>query len=272
MAAIGTDTGGSIRMPASLCGVVGFKPTAGNINLLGVLPLAPSLDMVGSLAPDVLTAVRAVEMMASRGPIITAEPVARPKLKLAVPGDWVEGLDEPTARAWNLVAGGLEEIAFPALRPMTETTMTIFGFEAAEVHRRWMERHPDRYGSDVRQRLETGAAIPKGEHVRALWAREMARTAVRDAMKGWDAIVLPACACIAPKLDAPDHREPLTRFLRAFSLTGQPVITLPAPVDGLPIGIQVVGHFGDDGGAARVALALEREWSGRSAEKGQIAT
>jgi Asp-tRNA(Asn)/Glu-tRNA(Gln) amidotransferase A subunit family amidase len=97
----------------------------------------------------------------------------------------------------------------------------------------------------------------------------MARTAVREAMYGLDAILLPATACVAPLLDDPDRREPLTRFLRAFSLTGQPVITLPAPVDGLPVGIQVIGHFGDDAGVAKVALFLEREWSGMNADSPQ---
>ncbi len=268
--AIGTDTGGSIRMPASLCGVVGFKPTIGNVSLLGVVPLARSLDTVGSLAPDVLTAVRAVEIMASRGGILPAEGHERAvKLKLAVPAGWVDGLDDATQRAWTLVAEGLDEIPFPAREPMTEATMAIAGFESAEFHHRWMEAQADQYGPDVLERLRTGARISKEEHDRALWTREMARTAVRDAMYGLDAILLPATACIAPRLDDPDRREPLTRFLRAFSLTGQPVITVPAPVAGLPVGIQVIGHFGDDAGVARVALALERLWSGKSAGKAQ---
>lgn len=268
--AIGTDTGGSIRMPASLCGVVGFKPTAGNISLLGVIPLARSLDTVGSLAPDVITAVTAVEMMASRGRITpSGPPPAMEKLKLAVPKGWVEDLDPDTERAWKLVSAGLPEIEFPARQPMTDATMTIAGFESAEFHHRWMESHPEQYGADVLERLRQGAAITFEQHVKALWAREMARTAVRAAMHGWDAVLLPTCACVAPRHDDPDRREPLTRFLRAFSLTGQPVITVPAPVSGLPVGVQVVGHFGDDAGVATVAFALEREWSGKSADQAQ---
>lgn len=261
--AIGTDTAGSIRMPASLCGVVGFKPTVGSISLLGVMPLARSMDTVGSLAPDVLTAVAAVELMASKGQIAPSLPVPPlNKFKLAVPGDWIEGLDDETERAWRVVANAFREIAFPARQPMTDNAMTLSGFQAAEVHHDWMANHPEAYGQDVLERLLVGAAISKEENDRALWAREIARTAVREAMKGLDALLLPACACIAPKLTDPDRREPLTRFLRAFSLTGQPVITLPAPVSGLPVGIQVVGHFGDDAGVARVALAVEREWAG----------
>jgi aspartyl-tRNA(Asn)/glutamyl-tRNA(Gln) amidotransferase subunit A len=189
--------------------------------------------------------------------------------KLGVPADWVEGLDAETARAWSLVASDLEDIRFPARRPMTEATMTIAGFESAEYHHRWMESEPEKYGVDVLERLREGASINKEEHDRALWVREMARTAVREAMYGLDAILLPATACVAPLLDDPDRREPLTRFLRAFSLTGQPVITLPAPVDGLPVGIQVIGHFGDDAGVAKVALFLEREWSGMNADSAQ---
>jgi Asp-tRNA(Asn)/Glu-tRNA(Gln) amidotransferase A subunit family amidase len=267
--AIGTDTGGSIRMPASLCGVVGYKPTIGNIPLLGVIPLAHSLDTVGSLAPDVVTAVRGVEMMASKGSITPSEPALMDRVKLAVPAGWVEGLDEETARAWEAASHGLPEIDFPSRQPMTEATMAIAGFESAEYHHRWMEDHPERYGSDVLERLRTGAAITDRQHSEALWAREMFRTAVREAMHGWDVILLPATACVAPKLDDPDRREPLTRFLRAFSLTGQPVITIPAPVEGLPVGIQVIGHFGDDAHLARVALALERAWRGSTAERAE---
>ncbi len=259
--AIGTDTAGSIRMPAALCGVVGFKPTIGNIPLLGVLPLARSLDTVGALAPDVMTAVRAVEVMASRGKITPEALPPLSKLRLAVPAGWVDDLDSEVASAWAEVSAGLPEIAFPERQPMTDAAMTISGFEAAEFHHRWMEASPESYGADVLERLRAGAAISEEAHVKALWQREMSRIAVREAMRGLDAVILPASAIVAPRLDDGDRREKLTRFLRAFSLTGQPVITIPAPVSGLPVGIQVIGNFGDDAGTARAAAVLEREWS-----------
>ncbi len=259
--AIGTDTSGSIRMPAALCGVVGYKPTIGNIPTVGVLQVAQSLDTVGSLAPDVMTAVRAVEVMASRGRIRPAQAPAIGRLKIGVPGGWVEDLDEDVAAAWATVSSGFAEIPFPARSPMTHTNMPISQYEAAEFHHRWLERSPEKYGPDVLQRLQAAARIPHDNYVKALWTREMSRIAVREAMRGLDAMILPASSIVAPRQDEGDRREALTRFLRPFSLTGQPVVTLPAPVVGLPVGIQVVGRFGDDATTALVALVLEREWA-----------
>src|ERR1700693_3316947 len=106
--AIGSDTGGSIRIPGSLCGVVGFKPELGSIDTTGVVPLAWSLDTLGPMAPDVASVARAFTLMS--GETVALEPVGRPRL--AVPRGWVADLDEPTGAAWRLVSSGLEEVAF----------------------------------------------------------------------------------------------------------------------------------------------------------------
>ncbi len=79
-------------------------------------------------------------------------------------------------------------------------------------------------------------------------------------MDGWDALILPATACVAPRLDDPDRREPLTRFLRAFSVTGQPVLALPVPTTGLPVGVQLVGHIGQDAALLSLGGAFEAVW------------
>src|SRR5438045_1573116 len=107
--AIGSDTGGSIRIPASLCGVAGFKPAFGSIEMVGVIPLSWSLDTLGPIAPDIATAARAFSMMS--GEPIDLSGLVRPRL--AIPRDWVMDLDEATQQAWSQVSEGIPEIDFP---------------------------------------------------------------------------------------------------------------------------------------------------------------
>jgi aspartyl-tRNA(Asn)/glutamyl-tRNA(Gln) amidotransferase subunit A len=110
--AIGTDTGGSIRIPAALCGVVGVKPTLGTVSTHGVLPLSRSLDTVGPLAADMHTAARALEMMTGRNFVPEHRPTIG-ELRLAVPADWDERIDDEVRSAWERVAEGLPRIQLP---------------------------------------------------------------------------------------------------------------------------------------------------------------
>jgi aspartyl-tRNA(Asn)/glutamyl-tRNA(Gln) amidotransferase subunit A len=133
-------------------------------------------------------------------------------------------------------------------------------FEASFYHRGWMASHPELYGADVRERLFLGAKIPATAYADALARRQELIAAVETAMRDFDAILAPATAMVAPPVGGPDVREPLTRFTRPFSATGQPVVTLRAPIAGLPVGIQVVGHMAADLRLLEVALALEANW------------
>lgn len=260
--AIGTDTGGSIRMPASLCGVVGLKPTFGTIATAGVFPLAASLDTVGPLAPDVAGVARALELLSGRHSLVPTElPDSPDQLRVAVPRNWVEGLDAQTAAVWQPIGAELPQIDFPDRAQMTATFTLISGYEAGRVHSAWVESCPERYGEDVLGRLREALRVTEQEYERGLSEREAWREAVADAMAGWDAVILPATACVAPRLHGPDRREPLTRFLRPFSVTGQPVVVLPAPAAELPVGIQLAGHFGEDARLLSLARVFERDWS-----------
>jgi aspartyl-tRNA(Asn)/glutamyl-tRNA(Gln) amidotransferase subunit A len=253
--AIGSDTGGSIRIPGSLCGVVGFKPSLGSIDLSGVIPLSWSLDTLGPMAPDVAGAARAFAMMS--GEPVSAEPTGRPRL--AVPRAWIDGLDEPTERAWRLVSRGLPEIDFVDRDQLFRAGLTILLVEAATYHRRWIGESPQKYGSDILVHLRRGLGVPGVDFVDAM--RERARLTAEAAgrMEDIDALVLPATAIVAPPIETSDDvREPLTRFTRPFNTTGQPVVVLPAPARGLPVGIQVVGKTNE--GALQAAMWLEREW------------
>jgi aspartyl-tRNA(Asn)/glutamyl-tRNA(Gln) amidotransferase subunit A len=258
--AIGSDTGGSIRVPASLCGVVGFKPAFGSIDISGVIPLSWSLDTLGPMAKDVGAAAHAFSMMS--GESISLEHLAKPRL--AVPAGWATGLDERTERAWRLVSQGMPEIAFVDRDELFRVGLTILLVEAATYHRRWADESPEKYGSDVLGHIRRGLGILAVDFEEALRERRRLREAAASAMESIDALLLPATAIVAPPVDAGNEvREPLSRFTRPFNTTGQPVVALPAPVRGdLPVGMQVVARTNAD--ALRAAMWLEREWQNLS--------
>jgi aspartyl-tRNA(Asn)/glutamyl-tRNA(Gln) amidotransferase subunit A len=256
--AIGSDTGGSIRIPASLCGIVGFKPALGTIDLTGVVPLSWTLDTLGPMAPDVVGTALAFSMMS--GETVDTEHLARPRL--AVPAGWVGELDDPTERAWRLVSDGLPEIEFVDHDLLFRTGLTILLVEAATYHRRWATEFPEKYGADVIGHIRRGLGILAVDFEEAMRElprlREQAGHAM-DGLDGIDALLLPATAIVAPPVGAGDEvREPLARFTRPFNTTGQPVVALPVPVRGLPVGMQVVGRTNAD--TLRAALWCEREW------------
>jgi Asp-tRNA(Asn)/Glu-tRNA(Gln) amidotransferase A subunit family amidase len=257
--AVGSDTGGSIRIPASLCGVAGFKPALGSIETTGVIPLSWSLDTLGPLAPDVTATSRAYSMMS--GERIDLEHLEKPRI--GVPAGWVSDLDEGTAAAWRAVSPGWSEVAFVDRDRLFLVGLTILLVEAATYHRAWAAECPEKYGADVIGHIRRGLAIAGVDYVEAMRERSRLQEQARLAMEDVDALLLPATAIVAPPVGAGNEvREPLSRFTRPFNTTGQPVAVLPAPADGLPVGMQVVGRTNQ--GALRAALWLEREWKGAS--------
>lgn len=255
--AIGTDTAGSVRIPASLCGIVGFKPSYGLISMVGVTPLSPSQDVLGVLAPSVAVAAVGAGLMAGLDLDVGAPArEADRKFRVAVPRGWIEALDEPTEEAWNRLER-LPEIPFPSRGGLFEAARVIQSYEASRLHADGLERSPDRYSEAVRGRLVDGLTISEHAYLQARTEIAAFAADVDSALVGWDAIVTPTTAAVAPMLDGPDRREELTRFTRPFSGTGNPAITVPAPVPGLPIGFQLVGRKGYDRELLRVAYDLE---------------
>ena len=253
--AIGSDTGGSIRIPGSLCGVAGFKPAFGSIDIAGVMPLSWSLDTLGPMARDIATVARAYTLMS--GESIDLGGVEKPRL--AVPAGWVTGLDEATERAWRAVSHGVPEIRFVDREPLFRSGLTILQAEAATVHRRWAAETPEKYGADVLQHIRRGLEISAVDYIAALRERPRLQAQAEQAMADVDALILPATAIVAPPVDAGNEvREPLARFTRPFNTTWQPVAVLPARVEGLPVGIQVVGRTNE--GTLRAAWWLEQQW------------
>jgi len=269
--AVGTDTGGSIRIPAGLCGVFGMKPTTGLISTEGVIPLSPTMDTVGPLAPSLKALARALEFMG--GPSV---PVSQPQWKdaprLAVPKDWIADLDESTRQLWDAISAGLPILSLPARAQLAAVGQTILVKEAADFHRRWMESAPEQYGRDVLALLRMGASVSRGEYRAALQTQRRLAAEVAAAMDDWDALILPTTACVAPRIGDANVREPLTRFTRAFNVTGQPAVSLPGPASGLPVGIQLVGHHGADAHLLQVAHWVVKGWRLARSDKAQVAT
>jgi aspartyl-tRNA(Asn)/glutamyl-tRNA(Gln) amidotransferase subunit A len=253
---IGSDTGGSIRIPASLCGVCGFKPAFGSVDVRGVIPLSASLDTLGPLAPSIAACARAHTMMC--GEEISIDGPSRPRL--AVPAGWVEGLDEPTAAAWRTVSRDLPEVELPGRDSLFQVGLTILLFEAAAYHRKWATEVPEKYGADVLRLIKRGFEVQAADYEKALLERKRLEEAVLIAMDGYDAVLVPATAIVAPAEDSANEvREPLSRFTRPFNTTRQPVAVLPAPSPGLPVGIQVAGRTNAE--TLRAAAWLETEWA-----------
>jgi Asp-tRNA(Asn)/Glu-tRNA(Gln) amidotransferase A subunit family amidase len=171
----------------------------------------------------------------------------------------VANLDEPTARAWRLVSDGLPEIDFVQREPLYNVSLIILLVEAAVYHRRWAAECPEKYGSDVIGHIRRGLEILAVDFDEAMTAWPKLREDAMRALEGIDALILPATAIVAPLIGAgTEVREPITRYTRPFNATGQPVVTLPAPVRGLPVGIQVVGRTNSS--AIGAAAWLEQKW------------
>ena len=257
--AIGTDTGGSIRIPAGLCGIVGVKPTHGSLSIDGIFPLAESLDMPGPMAKDVRTAARGLAAMTGTVDFSLDTPDGW-EPSLAVPRGWEDGLDEPTNDAWQAVTRNLPRVDFPAWKELEDAFQPILFGEATSYHLDWLRDRADEYSDDVRNTLELGRKVSAAGYLWALRQRPRLRDAVERALEGHDAVLVPNTCIVAPPIGEPHVREKLLRYTRPFTLSGHPVVTIPAPTSGLPVGVQVVGHWGQDQQLLRVAAVLEERW------------
>ncbi len=281
---VGTDTGGSVRIPAAACGTVGLKPSFGEISSEGVVPLSPTLDHVGPLASTVIDAWYLYRALLGRRAVrpLTALPVG--SLRLAVARRYFCDLldDEVRARfdsgleALRAAGARIEDIDIPHADLIPSVYLHIVLGDAAAYHAPMLETMPERYTPAVRSRLETGRYVLAEDYVRALAGREMLRSEVDQALSGYDALILPTLPIPAPPLGAAAVRvgtkeEPvrslMLRLTQLFNLTGQPAVSLPCgrTTAGLPCGLQLVGTRMQTDGLVRVALAVEDVIGGEEA-------
>jgi len=274
-ASIGTDTGGSIRIPCAACGLVGLKPRFRDVPTQGVVPLSASLDHVGPLSATVADAAAIFRIIADSSAIDgPAAPGSARGLRLGVPRRYFfDLLDDEVARAFEatcarLVDAGvlLDEVVIPHASEIPAIYLHVALTEAAAFHARTLESRPDDYTPTVRVRLEAGRYVLAEDYLRALRGRDVLRTEVSAALDGRDGLLLPSLAVPATPLGAATVRvgsvdEPVRnvtlRLTQLFNITGHPAITVPcgATGGGLPIGAQLVGSATVS--LLQVAAALE---------------
>lgn len=265
--AIGTDTGGSIRVPATLCGVVGFKPTYSLLSTEGVLPLAPTLDHLGFLARtvgDIELTMAAVSGFEER---VGSE--HRPQHRLRVLSDPQMPCETAIADAFErsiarLASQGwvVETLELPPDFNVMELSTTIMAYEAYHANRSRLDREGDRLGPDVRERLESGAAISERSYSTALGRREEFRNAMRETARRADVFASPAIPFSAPSRDEgtlPDIRRRLVQNTRLQNLLGMPAITIPGPGEPAPWALQFSALWDQDDVLLETAKAAESD-------------
>ena len=296
MGALGSDTGGSVRIPAGACGIVGLKPTFGVVSRYGVYPLSYSLDTVGPMTRTVRDNALVMNVIAGHDPRDPSS-VQRDDedytrylgedlegVRIGIPQDYFyDAIDKEVVDAVYAAAEVLRglgaviaEISLPVLQHSIAISGTILLTEAAEIHMESLKARPDDFDPDVRARLETGALTPAIDYIKAQRARTAFNLEVGETMKEFDALLAPTLPVGSPKISEPMvhvagkeiHKLALMPSLtRPFNITGQPTISVPCGFtsDGMSIGMQLAGRNFEDAFVLKVAHAYEQatEWHTR---------
>jgi aspartyl-tRNA(Asn)/glutamyl-tRNA(Gln) amidotransferase subunit A len=275
---VGTDTGGSIRIPAAACGVVGLKPEWGHISASGVVPLSRQLDHVGPLAASVADAWLLYNAMQPASEQI-GDTLEGPPLKGLTLGRFTgylaDRLDADVERGvldtlerFKTLGATIVDVTLPHADDMAAIYLHLVFGDAAEYHARTLVSRPQDYTTPVRLRLEMARYVLAEDYIRALRGKAVIAHEVDRALDGVDALVLPALAIPAPPIGAvtmpvkggPDAvRSLMLRCTQPFNLSGHPAISIPCgrTPGGLPIGLQLVGHKGRTTALVQAALAAE---------------
>lgn len=259
-ASIGTDTGGSVRIPAAACGLVGLKPALGEIPTDGVVPLSTTLDHVGPICRSALDARMLHDVLRGQAATIADASGSPRGIRLGVPRPYFTTLlDDAVASSFDCACSRLRDagaeirdVTIPHADDISAVYVHIVLTEAAAYHAATLERRADDYTTNVRLRLEMGRYILGEDYVRAMHGRDVVRGEVEAALTECDALLLPTLPIPAPRLGADTvHlggssepvRNVMLRLTQLFNITGHPAITLPCGKtdDGLPVGAQIVG-------------------------------
>jgi len=289
--ALGSDTGGSVRIPAAACGVTGLKTTWGRVSRHGAMPLSHSLDTIGPLArsaEDCALILAAIAGFDPQDPLSSREPagnysLAKRKFRVALSSDWIERHADPEVAAAVLAAARdlgatLVEVEPPEFDTLSAHCITVMQAEASAQHARWMRERPGDYSSAVRSRLESGFAVPAAAYLevlrlRAAWLERFCTATLANA----DLYLLPAMKVRVPTLEQTGPRggagmpallAEVTRLTRWVNYLGVPALVVPCGFDslGLPIGLQLVGRPFAEAAllAAGHAFQCETDWHCRA--------
>jgi aspartyl-tRNA(Asn)/glutamyl-tRNA(Gln) amidotransferase subunit A len=288
LASIGTDTGGSIRIPAAACGIVGLKPSLGEVATDGVVPLSRTLDHIGPLALTVTDAALLHHALLGRAKAVPPPPPVS-GLRLAVPRPYFcDVLDEEVrarfeAALERLREGGarIDDIEIHHASDIGPVYLHLVLSDAAAYHAATLESMPEKYTAPVRLRLEMSRYVMGEDYVRALAGREVLRREVDAALAEHDAVVLPTLPIPAPLVGASDVeiggrpqpiRNVMLRLTQLFNVTGHPAISLPTgqTAIGLPCSIQLVGRRMQTEALLQVALACEAQIGAPPSASGSV--
>jgi aspartyl-tRNA(Asn)/glutamyl-tRNA(Gln) amidotransferase subunit A len=294
--ALGSDTGGSIRIPSALCGLTGIKPTYGRVSRAGVLPLAWSLDHVGPMcrsAADCALMLGAMAGYDPRDPSTSVLPV--PDYGAALTGEvkglrigllrrsFLETADGPVRQAVEQAVKVLEglgasvqEVSLEQMAYAAGVAAAVISVEAYAYHEPWLRTRRAEYGPDVRERLLVGAFVSGADYLKGQRVRRLVRDEVDRALARVDVLIAPTVPVAAAPVGAREVlvdrapqplRASLIRYTRPFNVSGHPAASVPCGLtaDGLPIGMQVIGRAFDEATVLRVADAYQRvtDWHAR---------
>lgn len=280
---VGSDTGGSIRIPAACCGIVGLKPEFGHVSASGVVPLSRHFDHVGPLAASVADAWLLYNAMQPESDQIgdALDAADLKGLKLGhLTGYFADRLDADVESSVAATIDRLRQrgttvsdVELPHAADIPTIYLHVSFGDAAEYHARTMETRPQDYTKPVRLRLEMARCVLAEDYVRAMRGKALIAREVDRALDGVDALVLPTLGIPAPPIGAqtmpvkggPEAvRALMLRSTQAFNVSGHPAISIPCGKtrDGMPIGIQLVGHKGRTPALVQAALAVEAAIAG----------
>jgi AtzE family amidohydrolase len=271
--ALGTDTNGSVRIPAAFCGVFGLRPTYGAVPCAGSVLFAPSLDTVGPLARTVLDLAAVMEVLVGSptGWLVRVLGLGAEGLKIArAAGELSKGALPEVLAAVEIVAdalGARNEVEIPEVQRARAAAITITAAEGADQHQRVLRSAPESFDPRVRDRFVAGLTVPATDYLAAQRFRTWWRGEVAKAFGDVDVLVLPVTACPAPVIDQATIEiggvtlpsgAVLGRFTQPLGLIGLPAMTVPVATDGpLPVAAQLVGRPGGEAALFRAAAVLE---------------
>jgi len=287
---LATDTSGSIRVPSSLCGVIGLKPTYGRVSKYGIVDLAPSLDHVGCITRSAWDAAAILEIIAGRDP---ADPTSmnkkvphytriiearKRKISVGVPKEYFFDYLQPEVGKvfHNFIdiiksteIASVSDVSVTGSDKIYESWRPIRLGESAEIHSEWLEKRPEDYGNDVRKMLLNGMNVSAVNYIQAHKFRKELRNAFIKTLKNVDALAVPTTIMTAPGFDEPtvniggkifEIYQALSRNTIGFASTGLPAASIPAGLtnDNMPVGVQIIAAPFEEEKILSIAYAYER--------------